>query len=465
MPRDIESFKQIVDRRSKFYESIELETLAVEKESTWYNLHTDVHLRPEKPDEISVSKSDIIGPAAYFHDVVSIDELWNLFERMFGEEYSGYDESVVFPGLSLTEGEDHWKENIYRGDLSDYNRADGATGIRIQSNIDDPLPNKSQFEERLRQLDPPYYDVNDLCREYLGHTSPKWSKPRTQFFAPLYIQITEQEITESGNFILRIQAHESIQDPVVSTWARKDREIIDRERHTLTEAQTLDGPFHEFKIEWEINGHPTDVSTSIFHSMFEQIREITRLSSSVPLIALETVLDKTDSELSSDFNQILVTPNEQPMDNVEFADDFEATVITMFNLAGFTTFSPDWYDYLSNKGSLPDLIAYSKEYSVLLVGECTLAVTDDKIKTKIHDALASTHEIEERFDEIDLLDPDIIPLCITPAESVSPVVVPDEIQLLTGPKLQELRREAQRSSDPENILREWETYNHRQKLI
>lgn len=465
MARDIGNFRDVVERRSQFYESADLRTIAVEQESDWYNLHTDVHLRPEKPDQISVSTTEVLGPAAYFRDVVSFDELWTLLPEMFGGEYSGFDEPVVFPGLSADEdGEDYWKENIYRANYWDCDRADDAYGILVQSSTEDPLPDRNEFQEKLRQLNPPYYDVDDLCREHLGHTSYRWSSPQTQFFAPLYVKVTEHEITESGDLELKIQTHESIADPVVSTWAKKDREIIDRARHKPAEPQSLGGCFHQFSINWEIEGNPSDVYTSIFHSMFDQIRESSRLSSSVPVIALETVLGMTDEELSNFFDQILITPDKQTLDKVSFADDFEAAVITLFSLAGFLAFSPDWFDHFANKGSLPDLLAYFPEESVLLVGECTLADSDDKVKTKVNDALASAHQIEDRFDEIDLLDPMVIPVCITPAESVSPVGVPDDVELLTGPNLQKIKRQAEKSGDAKNVLREWNTYNQEQQF-
>jgi len=207
-----------------------------------------------------------------------------------------------------------------------------------------------------------------------------------------------------------------------------------------------------------------DVYTSIFHSTLDQIRERSRLSSSVLLIALETALGKENGELSADFDQMLITPDKQTLDKIEFADDFEATVITVFSLAGFSAFSPDWFDYLTDKGSLPDLLAYDPELDVLIVGECTLADSDDKVKKKVNDSLAATHEIEERFEEIDLIDPDIIPVCITPAKSVSSVGIPDEVELLTGPDLQDIRRQAGESSGPNNVLKEWETYNESQRF-
>ena len=464
MARDIGSFREIVKQRSQFYESIDIRTVAVKQDSTWYNLHTDAHLRPKPIDEQSISEAEIQGPTAYFREAVSFDKIWDLFDEMFGEEYSGYNEPVVFPGLSVEEGDDHWKENIYRAEYWDYDRADEAYGILIQSNTEEPLNDRSDLQDSLRQLDPPFYDVDDLCREYLGHTSYRWTNPQARFFVPLYIRVTEHEITESGNLELKIQAHDSIQDLQISTWAKKDQEFIDREKHTTPEPEPIDSHFHKFQINWEIKGNPSDVYTSIFHSTLDQIRERSRLSSSVLLIALGTALGKENGELSADFDQMLITPDKQTLDKIEFADDFEATVITVFSLAGFSAFSPDWFDYLTHKGSLPDLLAYDPEPDVLIVGECTLADSDDKIKKKVNDSLAVAHEIEERFEEIDLIDPDIIPVCITPAKSVSSVGIPDEVELLTGPDLRDIRRQAGESSDPENVLRDWETYNESQRF-
>lgn len=464
MARDVENFRDVVNRRSQFYESIDIQTIAVEQDSNWYNLHTDVHIRPEEPNNLSVSTTELLGPAAYFRNVVSFKHLWELMEEMFTDQYilDGY--LTIFPGLSDEEGDQHWKENIYRAHYREYDRADDAYGILIQSNADDPLPDKTEFQEKLRKLDPPYYDINDLCREYLGHTSYNWSKPQARFFAPLYVKIMDHKITESGNLKLRIQTHDSIQNPVVSTWARKDHEIIDRERHTPIETQSLDGSFHQFEINWEIKGNPTDVSTSMFHSVFDQIEDSTRLSSSVPMIALETVLGKTSEELSNDFDQILRTPDKETLNNIDFADDFEATVITLFNLVGFSAYSPEWYDYKTSKGSLPDMLAYSPADSTLVVCECTLADTDNKVKIKANDALASTRQIEDKFDEIDLIDPIVIPVCATPTNTVSSVILPKDVEILTGPKLQAIRQQAKQSNDPKNVLREWDTYDEKQGI-
>lgn len=459
MARDFETFKDVVVRRSQFYESVDIKTVAVKKDSTWFNLHTDAHLRPETPDELSISEAEVLGPTAYFREVVSFENLWDLFEEMFGEEYSGYDEPVVFPGLSVEGGDNHWKENLYKTNYWDYNRAEDAYGIMVQSNVEDALIDRDNFINELRQLDPPYYDDNDLCQTFFGHTDYKWGQPRSRFFAPLYVQVNEHKLTESGNLELKIQSHDSIQGLTVSTWARKDRKIIDRALHNLTDNHSLEGRFHKFEIDWEIEGNPTDVSTSIFHTAFDEIRESSRLSSSVPFIALEAVLGKTGGELSKNLEDILITPNKQTLDNVGFADDFEATIITVFSLAGFSAFSPDWYDHLSDIGSLPDLIAYSSELEILLIGECTLADSDDKVKKKVNDALASAHTVKERFEKIDLLNLNVIPVCITPAKAVSPVGIPDNVELLTGPDLQEIKQEAEQSSDPKNILREWETYD------
>jgi len=257
MAQDIGSFKEIVKQRSQFYESIDIRTVAVKQDFTWYNLHTDAHLRPKSIDELSISEAEIQGPTAYFREVVSFDKIWDLFDEMFGEKYSGYDEPVVFPGLSVEGGDDHWKENIYRAEYWDYDRADEAYGILIQSNTEEPLNDRSDFQDSLRQLDPPFYNVNDLCREHLGHTSYRWTSPQARFFAPLFIRVTEHEITESGNLELKIQAHDSIQDLQISTWAKKDQEFIDREKHTAPETEPIDSHFHKFQINWEIKGNPS----------------------------------------------------------------------------------------------------------------------------------------------------------------------------------------------------------------
>lgn len=458
-----EKFREIVNRRSPLYESVEIQTVAIEQDSDWYNLHTDVHLCAETPDNLSGADTEILGPAAYFHEVVDFDELWDLIEDIFSNEYVPDEDPIIYSGLSTDdEEEEHWKENVHRAHDSGFERSDKSYGILVQSNSS--LTNKDAFKEEIRKLDPPYYSIRDLCKEYLGHTSHRWSKPWTQFFAPLYVQVTENRITEGGNLKFAVRTPDSIQEPVVSSWAHNKSDIIDRARHQPSNPKQLDGPFVKFEIDWRVDGNPTHVSTSIFHSIFGEQQKTTRFSYSTPVIALGAVLGVSSKKVSDYFDQIFQEPNKKQLDNAEFSNDFEATVITLFSLAGFSAYSPEWFEHEFNKGALPDMLAFSVKYNTLIVCECTLSPKDNTIREKVDDALASTQAIEERFDEIDRSDPIIIPVCAAPTDTVSPKVLDDDVEMLTGPVLKEMRETAAETSDPADVMKVWDTYNEQDRF-
>lgn len=460
MPYDIERFEEVVDRRSQFYESIDIRTISVKQNSKWHNLHTDVYLRPQEPESL-LSSTETLEPAAYFRTAIPFDDFRSLFRKMFGKSCSIHDEPVVFPGLLLEEGEKHWKENVYRANYLGEVRADDAYGISIQSNTQDPLKRKDEVREELRKCNPPYYDIDDLSKEFIGHTSYRWDNPRARFFAPLYVQITEMEITEKGDLKLSVETHDSIEELKISTWARKNHEIIDRESYYPVTSRSSEGPFGYFDIDWEIDGNPTSISASIFHPSFDELRESTKVSSSVPMLALEAVLGMTSEELAAEFDQVLTNPDVETLDNVEFADDFEATVITLFNLSGFATYSPDWFDYKTTKGSLPDVLAFAREANTLVVCECTLETRDAKLKGKAEDALSTAQDVKDHFEELNLRGTTVLSVCATPTDNVSSQILPDDVEILTGPRLKKMRQQAEQRSNPMETLREWGTYDER----
>lgn len=461
MGEDFERFKQTVEQREQFYETVDIQTIAVATDSEWVNIHTDVFLRPESDAEFQ-SQSDTTGPVSYYRTQVGFDGFWELFEHMFSEEYPGHQEPIRF--LNVNESGADWKElaSISRGDIRDFDRAENAYSMRIKTNDESLHSNQNEIDRRLREEDPPYTSVLDYSKNHLGHMSFSWDGSEVQFFAPLYVTMKDSNITEKGNYCLQIETHDSITDLVVSTWARDDGQIIDRDRHESLEIDSSDGPFHVHKLEWTIDGYPDEVSYSAFHPVFNdgEFQMGTQSPHSVLFQVAEFVLGKSPDEFNQLMDQFLTNDGDICKNRDTGLDGFEASVLSLFSLAGLSAYSPEWYSPEADKESLPDIIACTEYGYRILVCECSMVTKETKMRNKIDDVVANADDLKTQFSERSRGDVEVIPVFATPTTNVSKEMLisdeiqPDSIELLTGETLTELRRLAAENKQSDPLLEE-----------
>ncbi|MFB6185519.1 MAG: hypothetical protein ABEI86_01455 [Halobacteriaceae archaeon] len=452
MARDFADFESTVNNREQFYDEISIETIAVQIDEEWINVHTDLHLQPEESGKY-YNQRDSADSENYFQTAVSFEKFTNLINRMVEGEFEGHEESIQFVGLSNnSEDDSYWRGNIYNGSFHPrYGDLHNVYQIKIQANENPYTDREQQIEKKLKRSDPPYRNLGDLVKSHLSHTSFKWNKPQIEYFAPLYIQSPNCEIDSEGNFHIEVKSHNSIEDIKASTWATVGNEK-DRKFHGTLNQESREGVFKKHSLTWELERSPEQIYYSLFPSEFDEIQGKYGQATSDIYKVLSIILDLNLDKLTDILDRYSTDRNQARDDKARFGNDFEAYVITLFNLGGFTAFSPEWFKDEANIGSLPDVLAFAPSHNSIIICECTTSPRVDELKGKATDAQSAVERVHSELDRVPY-NLSIVSACATPMEDVT-IDSPEPVSTLTGDRLRRMRELGARNADPSDIVAE-----------
>jgi hypothetical protein len=452
MAKDFENLAETVEERRQFYDRISIETVAIETDNHWINIHTDIHFLPEDAKDYSpnLPESDYEG---YLHNNLSVER----FPEIVGEIINGgldeRDKNVSYVGLTTDQASDsYWMDNIYNG--SSHPRYDDLRNVysaQIQATENPHTDNRSAIERGLRRLPNPYQNLDDLVKTHLSHSFIKWNRPQIQIFAPLYIREPQVNINKRRKITIQVETHKSIKEMDCSLWIVNDRSIADRRRRLNIQTENIGDEFVKYETRFDIENDWDTIEYSLFPSEFDEIEGAYGQTGSIFYEIMRIVLGyETIQDLSNEFDKYL---NDRDKRNYNYnVEGFDSYVTTLFNLGGFSAISPEWFKKGAQKGSLPDCIAYHRETGQLIVVECTTSEKSGQIENKISDAYDSMERIEKNLDSDFQYPISVIPVCAFIEPDISIDYEGDDVTLLRNSDIKEFRELVENGTQPGNIL-------------
>jgi len=370
---------ELFSLRSGFYRGIDVKIAAVQSDETWYNLRTVIlpvaHKTPTE-NEIPI---DLEGfrilhkriPTDKFPKLLTeikngISEIGGMKIRFFSEPTPSLQRNDYCRGDS---GKSKERWNIeWPLDLYEWR----SSNVEWQNQLSDIY---GDVDMRLRCFDQPYKDIEEAILDLLQLPKYHFQKYQSRdsscsVLLPNFVAIESARL-EGEKLDVSAKFHESLapEDLFLSIICYGRKTIRYREdfkggkvdasspfvciSKSFKVADVADVQLYLFPIKMKVHGH-CDQKTS------RNVKARLNLR-----VACHEVFDRESVIL----REWLTDPQKIKKDSKVF----EYAVVTLLNMCGFST---EWIGFKNIAREAPDILAYSSEPELIVVGECTIKMPE-----------------------------------------------------------------------------------------